>query len=167
MGFVLRLIGNLYHMERTWDESGQVSAKERAVRRQSGFPMTLKLLHKTILVLRRRALPKSRLGKGCNYLLNHWQELVRHCQHGQTRIDTNLMENAIRPSAIGKRNWMFIGHPDAGERSAIIYSIVVSCQRHNIDPLQYLRDVLTRLPRMSNQDDLGSLCPGGWQAPRS
>jgi hypothetical protein len=67
------------------------------------------------------------------------------------------MENAIRPTAIGKKNWMFIGHPKAGERSAIIYSIVGSCQRHNIDPLSYLRDVLTRLPtrtisRTSAQD---------------
>jgi len=77
------------------------------------------------------------------------------------------MENAIRPTAIGKKNWMFIGHPQAGERSAIIYSIVGSCQRHNIDPLLYLRDVLTRLPTMSNQDDLASLCPGQWQTPRS
>jgi hypothetical protein len=51
------------------------------------------------------------------------------------------------PSAIGKKNWLFIGHPEAGQRSAIIYSLVVSCQRHGKDPLAYLRDVLTRLLR--------------------
>ena len=166
-GFILQLIGNLYHMERTWDERALTGARVRAARRQSDFPMTLKLLHKTLLVLRRRVLPRSGLGKACQYMLNHWEQLVRHCQHGQTRLDTNLMENAIRPTAIGKKNWMFIGHPQAGERSAIIYSIVGSCQRHNIDPLLYLRDVLTRLPTMSNQDDLASLCPGQWQTPRS
>ena len=52
------------------------------------------------------------------------------------------MENAIRPSAIGKKNFLFIGHPDAGDRSAIIYSIIGSCERRGIDPLAYLRDVL-------------------------
>jgi hypothetical protein len=61
------------------------------------------------------------------------------------------------------KNWLFIGHPDAGQRSAIIYSIVISCQRHEKDPLDYLRDVLTRLPTMSNQDDLAPLLPINWQ----
>jgi hypothetical protein len=73
------------------------------------------------------------------------------------------MENAIRPSALGKKNFLFIGSPEAGERSAIIYSVVVSCQRFGLDPLAYLRDVLTRLPAMTNQDDLAALCPRNWQ----
>jgi hypothetical protein len=58
---------------------------------------------------------------------------------------------------------MFIGHPDAGQRSAIIYSIVVSCQRHSKDPLAYLRDVFSRLPAMSNRDDLAPLLPVSWR----
>jgi hypothetical protein len=86
-----------------------------------------------------------------------------HCDHGRSRLDNNLIENAIRPSAIGKKNWMFIGHPEAGDRSAIIYSIVVSCQRHGIDPFVYIKDVLTRLPRMTNQDKLDDLLPSSWK----
>ncbi len=78
-------------------------------------------------------------------------------RHGQTRIVNNLVENAIRPLTIGKKNWLLIGHPDAGKRSAIIYALVVSCQRHGKDPLVYPRDVLNRLPRMTNRDDLGAL----------
>jgi transposase len=54
-------------------------------------------------------------------------------------------------------------HPDAGQRSAIIYSLVVSCQRHGKDPLAYLKDVLARLPMMTNRDDLGPLTPALWQ----
>ena len=65
-----------------------------------------------------------------------------------------LIENAIRPSAVGKKNFLFIGSPNAGKRSAIIYSIIVSCQRHGIDPLGYMADLLHRLPNMSNQEDL-------------
>ena len=62
-----------------------------------------------------------------------------------------------------KKNFLFIGHPGAGDRSAIIYSIIVSCQRRGIDPLAYMRDVLSRLPSMTNQDDLGALTPARWQ----
>jgi hypothetical protein len=60
---------------------------------------------------------------------------------------------------------LFIGHPDAGQRSAIIYSIVISCQRHGIDPLAYIKDVLTRLPNMTNQDPLSPLVPAYWKNP--
>ncbi|HUG11209.1 MAG TPA: transposase domain-containing protein [Opitutaceae bacterium] len=70
-------------------------------------------------------------------------------------------------SAIGKKNWLFIGHPDAGQRSAILYSMIVSCQRHGKDPLAYLRDVLSRLPALTNQDDLGTLTPARWTAPET
>ncbi len=75
----------------------------------------------------------------------------------------DLVENSIRPSAIGKKNWLFVGHPDAGDRTAIMYSIIVSCQRRRIDPLAYLRDVLTRLPRMTTKDDLDALLPVNWK----
>ncbi len=83
-------------------------------------------------------------------------------RHSESRLDNNLVENAIHPSAIGKKNWLFIGHPDAGQRYAIIYSIVVSCQRHGKDPFAYLKDVLTRLPAMTNQDDFAALTPARW-----
>ena len=92
-------------------------------------------------------------------MLKYWEPLAAHIKLGETRINNNLIENAIRPSAIGKKNWLFIGHPVAGQRSAIIYSIVVSCQRRGIDPLEYMRDVLTRLPQMKTKDDLDALTP--------
>ncbi len=160
---VLRLIARLYRLERTWDEAGVTEPRTRAELRQGGFARTLAWLRRIAQTLRQRALPKSLLGKACDYLLAQWQPLTAHLRHGQTRLDNNLVENAIRPSAIGKKNWLFIGHPDAGQRSAIIYSIVVSCQRHGKDPHAYLRDVLTRLPTMTNRDDLDALLPVNWQ----
>lgn len=164
-GFLLRLIGHLYHLEKTWDDAGIVQPVLRAQRRQSEFGLTLRLLKRTAQRLRELSLPKSLLGQACSYLLGHWDVLVAHCEHGRTRIDNNLIENAIRPSALGKKNWLFIGHPDAGDRSAIIYSLVVSCQRRGIDPFAYLKDVLTRLPKMTNQDDLAALTPARWRPP--
>lgn len=127
------------------------------------FARPLHWLRRLALALQRKVLPGSGLGKACTYLLGHWAPLTEHLRHHQTCLDNNLVENAIRPSAIGKKNWLFIGHPGAGQRSAIIYSIVVSCQRLGKDPLAYLRDVLTRLPTMTNQDDLAALTPARWQ----
>ena len=112
---------------------------------------------------RSRVLPKSTLGKACDYLLSQWAPLITHLHHGESRLDNNLVENAIRPSCIGKKNWLFIGHPDAGQRSAILYSLIVSCQRHGKDPMAYMKDLLTRLPRMTNPDDLRALTPRLWQ----
>jgi hypothetical protein len=111
-----------------------------------------------------QALPQSLLGKACSYLLNHWEVLVAHQNHSFTRIDHNLVENAIRPSAIGKKNWLFIGHPAAGQRSAIIDSLFVSCQRHGKDPLAYLSDVLAKLPGADKSGRSHATDPGGLAA---
>ena len=62
-----------------------------------------------------------------------------------------------------KKNWLFIGSPDAGERTAIIYSVLISCRRFGVEPLAYLRDVLSRLPAMNNQDNLEELLPDRWK----
>ena len=155
-----RLIARLYRWERVWDK--RKIGTRRAGLRQLCFARPLHRLRRLVTALRKRALPKSGLGQACAYLLGHWEPLTAHLRHSETRLDNNLVENAIRPSAIGKKNWLFIGHPEAGQRSAIIYSIVVSCQRHGKNPHAYLRDVLTRLPAMTNQDDITVLTPARW-----
>ena len=158
---VLRLIARLYQLERDWDEANVGDQRGRL--RREHFARPLRWLRHLVNGLSKQALPQSQLGKACAYLQNHWAVLLAHQNHSFTRIDNNLVENAIRPSAIGRKNWLFIGHPAAGQRSAIIYSLVISCQRHGKDPLAYLREVLARLPAMTNQDDLTPLTPAGWQ----
>lgn len=113
--------------------------------------------------LQARVLPKSGLGQACAYLLGHGQPLTAHLRHSQTRLDTNAVENAIRPSKLGAKNWLFVGHPDAGDRPAVIYSLVVSCQRYGHNPHDYLRDVLARRPAMTTADDLRPLLPSQWK----
>ena len=163
IGMVLRLIGYLYHMEKEWDRKGWTGRELRSALRRGHYTHTLVLLKKLALLLRQRARPKSGLGKACGYLLSQWSPLVSHCMFGETRLDNNLIENAIRPSAVGKKNYLFIGSPEAGKRTAIIYSIIVSCQRHGIDPLAYMTDLLRRIPAMTNQDDLDPLLPKNWK----
>ena len=163
---VLRLIGYLYHMEKQWDQRGWTGRELRSSLRCGHLTQTLALLQKVAIVLKQRARPKSGLGKACGYLLSQWSPLISHCLLGETRLDNNLIENAIRPSAVGKKNYLFIGSPEAGKRTAVIYSIIVSCQRHRVDPLAYMTDLLQRLPTMSNQCDLDPLLPANWKPER-
>ena len=105
--------------------------------------------------MRQAHLPKTLTGKACDYALAIWDKAKVYCQRGDLQIDNNLIENAIRPSAIGKKNWLFIGHPNAGKRSAAIYSLVVSCQRHGICPAKYLEAVLTNQNLLRRQEPDG------------
>jgi transposase len=90
--------------------------------------------------------PKSTLEQAVNYFLNDYDALVGYLKDGGLEIDNNLVENDIRPAAVGRKRWLFIGHPDAGWRSAVIYSILGSCRRRGLNPHEYLTDVLARLP---------------------
>ena len=97
-----------------------------------------------------------------NCFLNHYDALTGYLKDGRFEIDNNLVENAIRPTAVGRKRWLFIGHPDAGWRSAVIYAILLSCRRRGINPQDYLTDVLRRLPSVKiNQID--SLLPAHWK----
>jgi hypothetical protein len=97
-------------------------------------------------LIRRKTLPQGLLGQPIDYALKRWEALNRFVENGTLEIDNNLIENSIRPSAVGKRSWLFIGHSEAGERSAIIYALLGSCQRYGINPFDYLKDLFTRLP---------------------
>lgn len=158
---VLRLIGRLYQLERDWDEAEV--GDQRATLRQEHFARPLARLRRLVTALQQRVIPKSGLGRACAYLLGHWTPLTAHLRHSQTRLDTNAVENAIRSSKLGAKNWLFVGHPDAGDRPAVIYSLIASAQRCGHDPHAYLKDVLARLPAMTNQDDLTPLLPAYWQ----
>ncbi|MFN2352356.1 MAG: transposase, partial [Kiritimatiellia bacterium] len=97
------------------------------------------------------------------YALSHWKELCRYCEDGRIEIDNYLIENSIRPTALGKKNWLFFGSPDAGQRSAIIYTLLESCRRRGINQREYLLDVLTRLPAMKITE-VAALTPARWLA---
>lgn len=159
MHFVLRIIGWLYECEKLWADKALAEPDLRR-QRAKDYPRKLHWLRRVVTGLRERALSKSGLHKASDYMLRFWTPLTEHLHHGITRLGTNIVENVIRPSAIGKKNFLFIGHPDAGQRSAITYSIVVSCQRRGIDPLLYLRDVLPLLPKMNSSEDLEPLATG-------
>jgi len=133
------------------------------VRREKSLPILQQI--KAQLDTDAARLPStSALGEAVNYALGQWSKLITYVDHGQTRIDNNLTEQAIRPAKLGAKNWLFIGHPDVGHRSAVIYTILESCRRHGVEPMAYLTDVLTRLPNLSSTEAIRlDLTPAGWK----
>ena len=154
-------IRQLYQIE---DEVRDATPAERkAVRRQKA-PALWRAMKGRAEQLRAdlRFLPQSSLGKAVNYFLNEYTPLVGYLRDGRFEIDNNLVENAVRPSVVGRKRWLFIGHPEAGWRSAAIYTIIQSCRRRGINPQEYLTDVLSRLPTMMNHQ-VKDLLPSRWK----
>ena len=105
--------------------------------------------------------PKTPLGIAINYGLPRWEKLCRFTQHAFLRMDTNLVENSIRPIAVGRNNWQHIGAESALETASIHMTLVNTCKRLKLNPFLYLRDVFIRLGR--GEDCIDDLLPDRWQ----
>jgi hypothetical protein len=160
VGWLLRQIGYLYEIEKQLRENGAGPALRQAIRAAQSA-MILRRVRTALLRVRARYLPQSALGRAITYVLDQWPALERFLENGRLEIDNNTVENAIRPTAVGKKNWLFIGAAEAGQRGAILYTIVESCRRRGLDPLAYLREVLTRLPKMLITE-VGAITPEAW-----
>ena len=161
-GWIMRQIQRLYRVEARLREQGAGPKLRAAVRAHESRPIVERLERAFVrLKSSGRYLPQSLLGIAIDYALGQWQTMDVYLDDGRVEIDNNRVENAIRPTAIGKKNWLFMGDADAGERGAIIYTIVESCRRRGIDPYAYLKDVLTRLPRMTNWQ-IPEIIPSAW-----
>lgn len=158
--WIIRQIGHLYSLEKRLRTDGAGPALREAYRRSQARPV-LDRIERALRIIQPKVLPKSLMGTAIAYALEQWSFLCRYVEHGQAEIDNNLVENAIRPTAIGKKNFLFIGHPKAGWRSAVIYSVLGSCRRLGIDPHEYLNDVLRRLPDMKITQ-IATITPEAW-----
>ena len=158
--WVVRQIAHLYGVEKRLRTARAGPPLREAMRASEASPV-LDRIEKGLRRLQERVLPKSLFGIAIGYALDRWVELNRYLAHGRVEIDNNLIENAIRPTAVGKKNFLFIGHPGAGWRSAVIYSVLGSCRRYGIEPYEYLCDVLRRLPAMKITE-IGTVTPAAW-----
>jgi transposase len=163
-GWVMRQIAHLYDIERKLRRQRGGPALRDAYRASQSAPICRRI-HRILQrwYLTRRFLPKSTMGQAVGYALGQWESLQIYLKDPKIEIDNNLVENAIRPTALGKKNWLFFGDADAGQRSAIIYSIIESCRRHGVEPYTYLHDVLSRLPSMTNRQ-IKDIVPKAWAA---
>jgi transposase len=160
--WLLRQVRHLYRIERELRKTRSGRQLRAAVRAHQAKPIYARL-HRVLarLKMRRRYLPRSGMGLALDYGLKLWSQPGVYLSDGWIEIDNNLCENAIRPTALGKKNWLFIGQAEAGHLSAILYTIVECCRRRGIDPQAYLRDIFTRLPHATNWQ-IESLTPAAW-----
>lgn len=152
---MLGLIQKLYAVERKAKEHELSHDDRKALRQTESLPVLqeMEVWLKAQLLL---TLPKSAIGKAIAYTLSLWPRLTRYINDGRCEIDNNLVENAIRPVAIGRKNYLFAGSHEGAARAALIYSLMGSCKQNGTEPFHWLEDVLTRLPdcKMSQLNDL-------------
>lgn len=166
-------IGRLYAVEKeikaTLAEQkltgAAADALRLAVRQEKAVP-ELTALGQWLEQQRASALPKSPFGQAVQYALNHWAALVLYTRHGFLAIDNNAAERALRPIAVGRNNWLFVGSATGGQTAAILFSFTSTCRRLNLDPFSYLRDVLALLATGPlSAEELDLLLPHRWTAP--
>ena len=155
----LQSIAALYEIER---EVKDAPAAERLAARQArAAPFADK--YRTWLTAQRQKVPAgSATARAIDYTLRRWAALTRYLTDAALPIDNNAAERVIRPAALGRKNWLFVGSQRAGERAAAVMSLIQSARLNGHDPYAYLRDVLTRLPTQRNKD-IDELLPHRWQ----
>ena len=103
--------------------------------------------------------PQSLLGRAIGYALKQWDRLVVYLEDGRLRPDNNLAENAIRPFAVGRKNWLFSGHPHGADASAAIYSLIETAKANDLEPYRYLRHLFEHLPTATSDAQRKALMP--------
>jgi len=162
--WVLGQIQQLYQIEAQLREARAGPAETHRTRQaQSARIMECIKTKLDHLQASRKHLPRSLTGEAITYALNQWDKLCVFLSDGRVQIDNNLIENAIRPSAIGKKNWLFMGDAQTGDRAATFYTLIANCHREGIDATAYLTDIFTRLPTETNQT-VHRLTPKAWAA---
>jgi transposase len=156
-------IGKLYDIERRIKD---LSEKERlAVRQERSKPLLTEF--KAWLLTQRTLLVKADVtAKAMDYTLKRWDALMVHVNDARVPVDNNAVENVIRPIALGRKNWLFVGSEQAGERAAVLMSLIESAKLNGHDAWAYLKDVLTKLPTWPNSR-IEELLPYRWVAPAS
>jgi transposase len=154
-GAVLALIQQLYAVERRCREEDYTPQQRLDERQMHAVPVLEKI--KTLIEHHNLTLtPKNPLAMAAAYSLKRWDKLVAYTQNGLLEIDNNPVENAIRPIAVGRKNYLFAGSHEAAQRAAVAYSILAACKTAQVNPLTYLTHVLKTLPtcKVNQVDDL-------------
>ena len=162
-GQAVALIARLYEIER---EARELEPEARRLWRQQHAKPVAEALHGWLSEQRAKLAKADATAKAIDYSLSvsNWRGLTRYLGDGQVPIDNNAAENAVRPLAVGRKNWLFVGSQQAGERATVVPSLIESAKLNGHDPWAYLKDVFERLPTLK-QRDLAQLLPHNWRAP--
>jgi len=162
--WVLKKILHLFLVEDVaWSQSPEMRLKIRKEKEESILDELITAMKEKLI--HGKYLPKSKLKKAINYFCGLIPHLKNYIQHPWARLDNNIAERAIRPLAIGRKNWLFVGNEDGGEAAATIYSLVQTCRALDVNPRDYLEDVMRRLMSHS-ANKIDELLPDVWAAAR-
>ena len=160
----LRRIGELYAVEA--DVRGQSPAHRLAARRRRSKPI-IDALRAWLEAQLPLLSGSSTLAEAIRYALARWHGLTRFLHDGRTELDTNPVERAIRPVALGRKNHLFAGSDGGGHRWAVLCSLIETCKLNGVEPYAYLKDVLERMVDGYPINRLDELLPWAWKAGRS
>lgn len=162
---VLTEMQRLYDIERKAREENLDYQSRKKLRETESLPV-MKALKSWLLenapVDGSKVLPRSNIGSAISYTLSMWPRLERYLEDGRYEIDNNWVENSIRPVALGRKNYLFAGSHDAAQRSAMIYSLIATCKKNDVDPTEWFTDVLTRI-QDHPINKIDELLPGNWK----
>ncbi|MBN2489545.1 MAG: IS66 family transposase [Planctomycetes bacterium] len=159
---LLAAIQRLYRIER---EIHGLDPETRARVRQDQARPILVDLKALLEAYQAEALPESLLGRAIAYALGEWPQLERYVEYGEAEIDNNSIEHTLRPVAVGRKNYLFVGSPQGGEAAAVLYSLITTCKRLGINPWVYLKDVIERVASHP-MARIAELTPRGWKEAR-
>ena len=167
-GYVLAQIQQLYRIEQIADQE-ELTYEQRMLRRQEQALPILEQLEKWMETAYPKVLPKSRMGQAIAYAYQLWPRMRNYLKDGRLKIDNNLAENAIRPIALSRKNFLFCGNHEAAQNTAIICSLLASCKASNINPREWLTEVIALLPyyAANKEKDLKELLPHCWESGNS
>ncbi|MDO8439606.1 MAG: IS66 family transposase [Polaromonas sp.] len=157
-GQAVTLIAKLYEVER---EARELEPEARLLLRQQRSRPIADALHTWLSEQRQKLAKADVTAKAIDYSLSNWRALTRYLDDGNVPIDNNAAENAVRPLVVGRKNWLFVGSQQAGERAGVVLSLIESAKLNGHDPWAYLKDVFERLPTLK-QRDLAQLLPHNW-----
>jgi len=147
----LELIQQLYAVERKAKEHELSSEQIKALRLDKSLPV-INELGKWIFHEVKNTLPKSQIGKAMRYAMERWDKLSAYLQDGSLLIDNNLVENAIRPIALGRKNYLFAGSHDAATRAGMLYSFLAICKKHEVNPMQWLKYTMENIMSINHKN---------------
>jgi len=154
----LDYIGKLYGIEKQARRQELDAAQIHRLRRQEAKPL-LDQFKDWLESTKSLTPPKGLLGQAVSYTLSNWEKLIIYLQDGRLRPDNNLVENAIRPFVVGRKNWLFAGSPDGAKASATFFTLIETAKANSIDPYAYLRYIFENLPLVKSEQDLQDLLP--------
>jgi transposase len=159
---IVAKIAKLYAVEKEAREGKLTHSEREELRKLRSIPVLASLKEK-ITALSAKHPPQTPFGKACRYALGQWARLIVFATHGEVEIDNNWCENAMRPIALGRKNWLHLGSEEAGPRVAAIISVIETCRRLDINVREYLMDVLPRIPSWPAKR-IAELTPMAWAA---